>query len=182
MTLLTSYHKYLTNIVRNEKNWEAEFVDVPYSDVVEIAKDSNVKEVFAYYEFGLSKENTSDIVIFAERKYNVKAYDIKALQNANIKLIEGRLPKNSKEIIVTKEKFIDNKIGDKINVTLEEKLREFTIVVIVEKLEEDNDTLELNGEVKLLKAGAVTYLDNNILVNVRILTNNVQKVYKQQEN
>ncbi len=180
LILLASYQKYLTNVVRKENNWEAEFIDIKYSDVSKIANYQNVKDVFTYYDFGLSQENNSSSIVFAQKIY-VKAYDNKALNNANIKIIEGRLPENSKELLVTKDNFQDKNVGDQISITLEGTLRTFTIVGMAENLEEDNSDISNN------LAGAITYLDQDLisedmLVSVRILTNNVQKVCKTTRN
>ncbi len=60
LTILSSYKKYRENIVRGNGNWEAEFLCIEYNDALEIKKDSNIKEISIWYDYGMSEENLID--------------------------------------------------------------------------------------------------------------------------
>ena len=179
LILLSSYQKYLVNIERNESNWEAEFVDIRYEDALKIKEDKNIKEISIYYDYGVSIEDNTENTLMYNEKFNVKAYDDNAIKNSNVILTEGRLPENSDEVVVSEGHFQNNKIGDKINITLEEKSKTFTIVGKAKDLEEDQTKIMINFRPMTLLAGVITYLDknqisNDTLVSVRILTKNVK--------
>ncbi len=200
-SLVSSFRQYMVNIERNNKNWEAEFIDIRYSDALEIAKYDNVKETSLYYDYGYSKEDAckydrvekrfdeNQVSYFPEPFY-MRAYDDNALKNANFKIESGRLPENSNEIILTTFQPIyydeDNNrilffnVGDEIELTFGEEKKTYKVVGIVSDLEEGSRTF---GETRL---GVVTYLDkdtisDSTIVNVRILTNNVKEIKKTTE-
>ena len=176
--ILSSFQEYMIDVERKDKNWEAEFISIPYSKVEEIAKDENIKEVSVYYEFGDSEDTLG---LLQERIYLV-AYDQNALKNANLILIEGRFPENEDEIIVSNYA-VNNDTENPIYIGKKEihkfngEMKEFTIVGIVDgELEEDDITPEH------IRIGQITYLDEAVLneetiVNVRVLTNNVKRIY-----
>lgn len=168
----------MINIVRNNKNWEAEFSNIKYVDALEIAKNENIKEISIYQKLGLSAEDfgfTVESTKF-EKKFNVKAYDNNALKNSNIKLLEGRLPKNPSEIIISscKRNSSIKKLNEKIELTLNGVKKEYIIVGIAESLEFDMMRFFYD------EIGAITYLDNNnenSIVDITILTKNIQRIY-----
>ncbi len=193
LVLISSFRQYMVDIERNDKNWEAEFIDIKYSKAKEIEKDKNVKEVSLYYNFGYSKESSSNYNEvkgkFEEgsmfnKPFYMRAYDDNAIKNANLKLLSGRMPENSSEVIVSKiisegddtsPSILALDIGREIELTFNGEKKTYKIVGKVESLEEDNNTLSINRQ------GLVTYLDNNIInenliINARILTNNLQKI------
>ena len=57
LTILGSYQEYVTNIMRDERNWEAEFKNIKYSKAAEIAKDKNIKEISIMQNLGVSEED-----------------------------------------------------------------------------------------------------------------------------
>ena len=127
-TLFSSYQEYMVNTERSKENWEARFSNIPYSVAKEIAEDENIKEISFYQRLGISEENFSErdrgFGIKSEVKFDVRAYDENSLKNANIHITEGRLPKNSSEILlslsVDKNNMLKQKIntGDKFKVTI----------------------------------------------------------------
>lgn len=185
ITLLSSYQQYLVSIIRNKKNWEIEFKNITYEDSLKIAEDENVKETAIIHSLGVSKE------IFGKTlntiKLEVKEFNETAFKNNNITVTEGRLPKKSNELIVSKAKkilrgsedsFVKVEIGEKINLTLNGETKEYIVVGKTDFL--DFDKASFTGS---HQAGAITYLDtskieNNAIVDVSILTKNIQKVYK----
>lgn len=128
----------MVNISRSESNWEARFSNITYAEACEIEKDKNVNEISIYQKLGVSDENfakpTSGLDLVSTTKFDVRAYDENAFKNSNIYLTEGRFPENSNEILISldadKNKGLTEKLetGDKLKVTLNGKLKEFTIV------------------------------------------------------
>ena len=191
----------MIDISRSDKNWEAEFVDIKYSCALEIAKDENIKEISIYYDFGYSEENASDYdmeekifkpgsIQLLEEPFYMRAYDDNAIKNANLKLIKGRMPVNSDEIIVCESQMTSYKDGEKtyafdveeeLELTFNGEKKKYKIVGMVEDLEEQSNNMPD------LRQGLITYLDEKLInqdtiVSVRVLSNNVQKICKTCDN
>ena len=96
--ILASYQEYVTNIMRHERNYEAEFKNVTYGEAKEIAKDSNVKEISVMQVFGESADLTPNSIL--TYKINVSGFDENSIKNCHIELVEGRFPQNDKEILL----------------------------------------------------------------------------------
>lgn len=191
--VLCSYQEYITNIMRYERNYEAEFANITYKNALEIAKDKNIKEISIIQDIGTSEENFSKSVsqggVASVIKINISAFDENAIKNNHIKLVEGRFPTNTHEIVLEKssqtEEILGEQnrnnaeyIGQKIEITINEKKEEYLIVGMAENL--PNGSFGLSTEWII---PAITYFDkDNItedtLVDVSILTNNIQKIYK----
>lgn len=183
ITLISSYQQYLVNSSRNKKNWEVEFKNITYADALKIEKDENVKEISIWQSLGISEENFGKNLAI---KLNVKALDENALKNSNIKIIEGRLPKNSNEliisnandIIISQENPTNIAIGENINITLNGIQKDYIVVGKMENSEFDKASM--NFECKI---GAFTYFDtyninNDAIVDVTMITKNIQKIYQ----
>ena len=181
--LLSSYQQFLANSVRNRKNWEAEFKNITYSDSLKIENDKNIREISRSRKLGTSEENFGTVVAI---KLDVHELDKNALKNSNIKLIEGRLPENSNEIIISEstknimsnENNVKGKVGDKVNITLNGVKKEYTLVGKIESSEYDEGSFAAAN-----KVGAISYLDkssisNDTIIDATILTKNIQKIYK----
>lgn len=173
LSIFASFRQYMVNLQRNDKNWEAEFIDIRYSDAKEIEKDYNIKETSLYYDLGESEITDSPL----GGKINLRAYSDNALKNANLHIIEGRLPQNTNEIIISEylRDSINRDIGSKLENNFNGVKKEYRIVGVVEDLEEDSRTV---GNIRY---GAITYLETNTItddtiMNVRILANNVNKI------
>jgi len=174
------YQRYLVQVTREGANWDAEFVDIKYKYAVKILDEPNIKERFIYYDFGKSIEKDPDQPIF-DKYFWVKAYSDEAFEYAKLNVVEGRLPENSREIVLSQEKNFGKNIGDTLKITLEGKIREFVVVGKTEYLEED--TRDLDD----FRTGVVTYLDEKLvtdetLVSARILTRNVKKIEETTKN
>lgn len=180
--LFSSYQEYMVNAVRNKGNWEAKFSNITYKDALEIEQDKNIKEVSIYHKLGISEEDFSTMKDFT-LKFDVRAYDSNALKNSNIQLMEGRFPENSSEILISIPSNCRNlmpnnlTIGYNFKLTIDKEEKCYTIVGITDKLDFDNDTGYYS------QIGIVTFLDsnnitNNLNVDVTVLTNNINKIYK----
>ena len=173
----------MVNIERNKKNWEAEFANVTYKQAEEITKDKNIKEISICQKFGVTEGDYSwDLgEMYFEAKINLRAYDENYLKNSNITLIEGRFPKSSDEIIITKpdegsEYKIPQNIGEKIEIIINGEKKEYEIVGFTEKLEFDERKFFYT------EFAAITYFDkeqasDDTIVDVTVLTKNIRKIY-----
>lgn len=177
MLLLSTYQEYMINIQRERKNWEIEFKNIKYSDVLEIEKDKNVKETSITKELGLGLENFGDETI--KTKVFVKAFDENALKNLGIIINEGGLPKNDKEVIRSYNINLDNiEIGESFDITLNDIKKEYTLVGTASGISELTGVK--NG---YLQGAIITYLDKDELkeddiVDVTIITNDIKDVYE----
>ncbi len=185
ITLISSYQQYLVQSVRSDKNWEIELTNIAYKDALKSLENSNIKEKSFTYKLGISEENFGKVFI---NRLNVQAFDDNSIKNNNLKITEGRLPENSNELVVSEARDIINngknespttiKVGDNIQVTLNGNKKDFLVVGRVENLDFDKNYFDLSSDI-----GAITYLDksnlkNESLVDVTILTKNIQKVYE----
>ena len=120
-------------------------------------------------------------------KFRVKAYDENALRNANIFITEGRLPKNSSEVIASvpegQKNVINDKIkvGEKVELTTNGETKEYKIVGITNKLDFDNTNFYY------CELGMITFLEkneleNNTIVDITILTNNIHRITQTTKN
>ncbi len=111
--------------------------------------------------------------------------DKNALKNSKLSIIEGRLPETSKELVISEarknflstDSLIEPSVGDTINLTLNGKIKQYTIVGRIENSDLDNITL------KQITLGAISCLDisdikNDTIVDVDVLVKNIQNVYK----
>ena len=169
----------MVNIVRNKGNWEAKFTNITYEQAKEIANHKNVKEISVYRREGISEPIYSNEIITIS--LDIRAYDNKLIKNSNMKLIEGRFPQKTNEIIVAVHESymmegIPKNVNDKVIITVNGKEKEYTVVGVVDKIEFDN--LSITGG----EFGVITYFDEDILkndsiVSVTIITENIQKIY-----
>ena len=182
LTIFISYHGYNENIIRNKGNWEAEFVSIEYSDAQEIAKDKNIKEISIYYDYGMSGENLNQTNNSFDR-IHLYGYDKNKLKNSNIQLIEGRMPQNSNEIVISGKNNLNIlDIGETVNLTFEGNTKNYTVVGLAKDyLKGDNGASNISDG-KDKRFGAITFLDTNMLqqeqiVNASILLKNIRKIY-----
>lgn len=176
----------MVDIVRNEKNWEAEFENVTYIQANEIAKEDNIKEISIYRKLGTSYIDLNFDI--GTTQLDVRAYDENTLKNSNVVLRMGRLPKNSNEIVISSMENMRTIIEDNISLNqtltlnINGKTKEYLVVGMAESLEFDS-----TKSFSLINIGAITYLDDELIdeeaiVNVSILTKNIQKIYQTTEN
>lgn len=134
LILFSSYQEYMINIIRKKGNWEARFSNIPYSVTKEISKNENIKEISLCKRIGISNEILTKPECYATIKFDVRAYDENSLKNANINITEGRLPRNSNEILLSlsnsKNLLLAEKIsiGDKIQLIIDEVPKEYIVV------------------------------------------------------
>ena len=172
-TLALSYQEYIVNLSRSKENWEAKIENVPYRDVEVIEKNENIKQISIVKDLGISEESYSEWFTDLLR---IKEYDENALKNLNIKLKKGRLPQNTKEIIVNEDMIFD--VGDTIDTTINNKKYSYQIVGLIENTDFD----EFEATTLTKENGAITIfnsdnLNENDFVSVSIISNDVSKIY-----
>ena len=101
-------------------NWHAKYNDVEVGELNVIKNHENIAEAFLLQDIGYAKVDES---IKSSRPYLfVQGLDEGAYKNLNVKLVEGRLPENNEEVVISKE-MMDREvsnyaIGDTISLTL----------------------------------------------------------------
>ena len=172
-TLALSYQEYIVNLSRSKENWEAKIENVPYRDVEVIEKSENVKQISIVKDLGISEESYSE---WFTDLLHIKEYDGNALKNLEIKLKKGRLPQNTKEIIVNEDMTFE--VGDTIDTTINNKKYSYQIVGLIENTDFDEfeaTTLtKVNGAITLLNKDNI---NENDLVSVSIISNDISKIY-----
>lgn len=190
LIILSSYQKYVLDIKRYDRNWEAEFKNISYKNALEIAKDENIKEISIIRNIGNSKENFSsnnDIAgsIGSLININISEFDENAIKN-NAHFIQGRAPTSPSEIALStnldgliKDKF---ELGQTLSLTINEGTKTYTIVGLVDSLPTDVAGFAYNYIV-----GGITYFDSSkvsedAIVDVSILTHDIKRIYETTEN
>ena len=156
-TLLDTFlSSYTTYIKEHSGNYHLKLSGVPYNDIDRIVNLENVESYFLTQNVGYStyeNEQTSFIV-------QIINFSEEAFQKLGIELIDGRLPQNSNEIVISnsiKQENID--IGSNISLDIEgeDTVKNYTIVGIVEILNQQIESVQ-NGYYTF-----ISYLDTNNL-------------------
>ena len=87
--LVASYQEYITNVIRNEENWEVKLKNIEFSKIWEIENNKNIKEISILYNLGNTEETFyryGNILT----KVNFTAYSENAIKSSNIILREGK--------------------------------------------------------------------------------------------
>lgn len=115
--IVFSLTEFFVNRAVNEYgNWEIVYKDCTVLQQNKLAQDPRVNSVFLVQEGGYAQEPTSQ----NERKpyLNLRYFSHEALSQLPVKLIQGRLPENSNEVVLSRHLSTDGKvsyqIGDKI--------------------------------------------------------------------
>lgn len=115
--MVTSFQKSLEDsTIRTDGNYHITFKDVPKEELKYIQNNRDIKDSFLTYKLGYANlegsKNDAKPYIF------VYGYDKKALNNYAVNLLEGRLPKNSNEIIVSEHTIKNGKVLYKVGETI----------------------------------------------------------------
>lgn len=120
-TLVTSFKKSVVEMERTQNgDWHYCFYDVPADELKYIENNRNVEDFYCTKDIGYSLCDGSE----NEYKpyYFIKGYSDKALKNLDIKLIEGRLPENDEEIVVSNHIITNAKVNIKVGDELDFKI------------------------------------------------------------
>lgn len=142
--------------IAEEGEWHTQFYDVKKEQVSRITGDEKVKKTL------LSKALGDAVLESSENEWkpyiSVEAYDEAAMEEYPLQLVEGRLPKNSGELVVSEsllnDKAADWKLGDQV--TLDLGTRWFPGDEDLEAMEIPSYYSYMNGE-SLINQTAHTY-------------------------
>lgn len=205
--LVNSFKQFMIDTAIEDNGGQHAIIkEVDVDNLTYIEHNASFKETYKTVALGCSllekiKDENKPFLL-------VNAYDNIALKNYNIKVIKGRLPQNSTEIVISNQLKetggINYKIGDKITVRLGD--RKLTGETLPESYyypttdEEGNkETFDLKdkkeytivGIIEMPKAEAIygpfytaiTYLDSDLMssinsVNINVIDKNPKSIYK----
>lgn len=141
-----------------------------------------MKEISIIYNIGTSKEDFGykEMSMGYMQKIMISMYDENAIKNNNITILEGRMPENNSEIVLSDHSRKHN-VGDEIKLTINEEEKIYTIVGVVKSTLSD-----VGGFNFEYIEGAITYYDekqikDESIVDVSIITDNIHDIYKTSE-
>lgn len=116
-TLVTSFQNALVEQARTDYgNYHTIFHNIPKDEQKYLLNNVNVKSSMITKDIGYAKLEGSNNVL--KPYVYIREFDNNAIKNLPIKLVSGRLPKNSNEIVISERIISDAevklKIGDKI--------------------------------------------------------------------
>ncbi len=121
-TLAVSFRAFMLDVeIQNSGAWEANIKNVETKDIEKIINNKNFEKTMLMVPVGMAQNPYSD-----DQFLYIKEYDKVALENMKIRLIEGRLPENDTEIVLS-ESFFDGKenepkIGDSITLNIGKRM------------------------------------------------------------
>lgn len=166
--LVSSFQKTLVNAtIATEGNFHTKFNNVAKDKFSYVTENQKVKQYFFTSELGWAilekSQNTNKPYV------QVMEYDKTALENFGVNLVEGRLPENSNEILISEHirtnAMLNWKVGDKITINVGErvttdgsKLNENNPYGIIETYDETTDEYDIiQKEEKIINAKTKTY-------------------------
>lgn len=176
--LFNTYQSYMIGTIRSKSNWETKFNNIKYEDAILLEQNSDIQEVSLVQELGLDAKNYSENANLAMH-LRLKAYNLNAMKNLGIKILEGRLPENSNEIALSRNMGV---MGEsKIDITINGETKTYEIVGMIDP--PDFEEFALTGSFNM---GAITLLDESTLsnedaVDASVIYKDITKVYKNSE-
>lgn len=199
-TLAVSFQSFMLNVeISQDGAWEAKFKDVKVDQISTIKNDNRFEKTMLMVPVGMAENNYSE-----DRFLYIKEYDKLALENMKIQLIEGRLPQNSNEIVLS-ETFFDGKenepkIGDTITLNIGKRMSDgyemlseqyeegeefiktgektYTICGKIEKPDFESSRDNYTSGVSLLDETKPITASN---VDVAVINKNARNIYKDTE-
>lgn len=136
-TLAVSFQSFMLDVQIGESGaWEANFKNVKTKDIGEIVNDKRFTNVMLMVPVGMAKNPYSE-----DPFCYIKAYSKESLSNMKIHLIDGRLPQNENEIVLSNT-FFDGKenepkIGDTITLDVGKRISDGYELIGSEKEENE---------------------------------------------
>lgn len=202
-TMVVSFRETMIEHSRQtDGNYHYNFYDVPVDDLKYFKNNRNIEAMYTIREAGYSylKESTNSLKPYLR----LLEFDSSALLNSSIKLVEGRMPQNSNEIVIAKHiktnGGVSFNIGQKLTLDISERLlieddyplhqsntyvendeylksmytKEFEIVGIIERPNYDIENRFCPGY------SIITYMDNESKENLDVYTLFTKKALKEQ--
>lgn len=159
----SSFHKTLVNsTIKESGDYHTKYNNLDSDNLKEVINNKNNKYYYLVKELGLTPVNTTNKM---KKLARVVEYDDKALQYNNIKIKEGRLPKNDSEIVVQESMYdydFDKKIGDTITLSIDSLSNvDLNKLTMMNNISEE----ELKGLLKQEKVKDIDELKNKIFKN-----------------
>lgn len=123
--MVTSFRGTMVNWSRvYDGDYHYEYINVPKDELKYIENNRNVESYFITQDLGYAKLNGSN------NEYKpylyLMAYNSRALEKSGVKLVEGRMPKNDNEIVISehiiKNGKVNYKIGDKLTLDISKRI------------------------------------------------------------
>ncbi len=182
-TLGVSFQNFLINNEKENGAWEVIYKDISKDDLKYIENNTNVKEYMLTSDLYMAENNYSN-----EEYIKICAYDDKALEGMGVNLVNGKLPTNSDEIVLSRTFFDgkDNepKIGDSINLEygsfdynsnfIKEGSKTYKITGIIER-----PNFEKSGD--YFTSGITKLEDSNNIstYNIGVITKNPKNIFEE---
>lgn len=182
-TLGVSFQNFLINNEKENDAWEVIYKDISKDDLKYIENNTNVKEYMLTSDLYMAENNYSN-----EEYIKICAYDDKALEGMGVNLVNGKLPTNSDEIVLSRTFFDgkDNepKIGDSINLEygsfdynsnfIKEGSKTYKITGIIER-----PNFEKSGD--YFTSGITKLEDSNNIstYNIGVITKNPKNIFEE---
>ena len=120
-TLVTSFKESIINYKKQTSgNYHYEFINVPAEDIKSISNNRNVKEYYITSNVGYA------ILENSRNEYKpylyVMAFEQRAMDYLPLNLIEGRMPKNENELVISRHiesnGGVTYKVGDELTLNI----------------------------------------------------------------
>lgn len=145
-TTVSSFQQYMIDLEKEKSgSYECQVFNVSSEKLENIKKDSEFNKISAMKNFGYAKADrkTSEYTIFY-----VGGIDDNFKKLSSLKITEGRMPKNSAEIIIpdsfkNSNEYGNYKIGDIINLNIEKRMLDKKVLGAIDAYDENesiNDT------------------------------------------
>ena len=111
---MTFYKTSVNNVISNKGNYHTTFFKVPKDNNYFITQNNEIESYFITQEIGYTELKNSD-----GRDYlAILEFDERALNNYGLKLVTGRLPKNSNEIVISEQLEVNGNIKYRVGQTI----------------------------------------------------------------
>lgn len=199
-TLAVSFQDFMLKVeISQDGAWEANFKNVKTEDIATIQDDKRFTDTMIMAPVGMVQNTYSE-----DEFLYIKAYDKQAMENMKVRLIEGRLPQNENEIVLSRT-FFDGKenepkIGETITIDVGKRMSEgseLTSQLKQEKetfVKEESKTYLVCGKIEKpdfessrdYYTSGITILDEAKLitaktVDIGVISKNVKNLYKDTE-
>ncbi len=114
------YSSLIASMIKYEKyekgNFHVAFYEVPQADLKTFKSNREIEDFYLTEDLGYAKYEK--IANPGKPYLNIKGFNAKSLENLAIKLVEGRLPENSEEIVIPTHLKTNGRVDLKIGDTL----------------------------------------------------------------
>lgn len=148
-TLVTSFRETMIHYIKEENgNYHYEYSNVPVDEIKYIEKNRNIAEIYVTQNIGYAPLEGS------KNDYKpylyIQGFDKKALENLSLDLVEGRMPQNENELVISQHiKYnggVEYEVGDTLTLSIGKR------TIDGEELNQYNPYINKDGEVETFEA------------------------------